>query len=88
MRDINLKVVLVFLDDLIIFSNTLEEHERHLLNILSRLKEYGLKLFLEKFKFCQTSVCYLGHIVSERGVETDPEKIQALKIWQCPKNLK
>ncbi len=79
MGDINLKEVLVFLDNLIIFSDTIEEHERHLLNVLSRLKEYGLKLFLEKCKFCQTSVRYLGHIVSERGVETDPEKIQALK---------
>ncbi len=88
MGDINLKEVLVFLDDLIIFSDTLEEHERRLLNVLSRLKEYGLKLSLEKCKFCQTSVRYLGHIVSERGVETDPEKIQALKTWPSPKNLK
>lgn len=88
MGDINLKEVLVFLDDLIIFSDTLEEHERRLLNVLSRLKEYGLKLSLEKCKFCQTSVRYLGHIVSERGVETDLEKIQALKTWPSPKNLR
>ncbi len=88
MGDINLKDVLVFLDDLIIFSDTLEEHERRLLNVLSRLKEYGLKLSLEKCKFCQTSIRYLGHIVSEQGVETDPEKIQALKTWPSPKNLK
>lgn len=86
MGDINLKEVLVFLDDLIIFSDTPEEHERGLLNVLSRLKEYGLKLSLEK---CfQTSVRYLGHIVSEHEVETDPKKIQALKTWPSPKNLK
>ncbi len=88
MEDINLKEVLVFLDDLIIFSETLEEHERRLLKVLSRLREYGLKLALEKCKFFQTSVRYLGHIVSERGVETDPEKIQTLKTWPSPKNLK
>lgn len=88
MGDINLKEVLVFLDDLIIFSDTPEEHERRLINVLSRLKEYGLKLSLEKCKFFQTSVRYLGHIVSEHGVETDPEKIQALKTWPSPQNLK
>lgn len=82
MEDINLREVLVFLDDLIIFSETLEEHERRLLKVLSRLREYGLKLALENCKFFQTSVRYLGHIVSERGVETDPEKVQTLKTWR------
>lgn len=51
MGDINLIEVLVFLDDLIVFSATLEEHETHLLHVLNRLKEYGLKLSVEKCKF-------------------------------------
>ena len=88
MGDINLKEVLVFLDDLIIFSETQEEHETRLLNVMNRLKEYGLKLSMEKCKFFQTSVKYLGHIVSEHGVKTDPQKIEALKTWPIPKNLK
>lgn len=88
MGDINLKEVLVFLDDLIVFSETLEQHETRLLNVLNRLKEYGLKLSIEKCKFFQTSVRYLGHIVSEKGVETDPQKIEALKTWPSPTNLK
>lgn len=88
MGDLHLKEVLVFLDDLIIFSNTLEEHESRLLRVLSRLEEYGLKLSPEKCKFFQTSVKYLGHIVSEKGVETDPEKVAALKSWPVPTNLK
>uniref|UniRef100_A0A3B3H990 Gypsy retrotransposon integrase-like protein 1 n=1 Tax=Oryzias latipes TaxID=8090 RepID=A0A3B3H990_ORYLA len=88
MGDINLKEVLVFLDDLIVFSETLEEHEARLLNVLNRLRAYGLKLSLEKCKFFQTSVRYLGHIVSQHGVETDPEKVEALKTWPVPKNLK
>lgn len=86
--DMNLYEVLVFLDDLIIFSDSLEEHERRLMRVLHRLKEYGLKLSLEKCKFFQTTVWYLGHVISESGVETDPEKIQALKTWPRPKNLK
>uniref|UniRef100_A0A3B1ISM8 Gypsy retrotransposon integrase-like protein 1 n=1 Tax=Astyanax mexicanus TaxID=7994 RepID=A0A3B1ISM8_ASTMX len=88
MSDLNLKEVIVFLDDLIVFSETLEEHEHRLLRVLQRLKEYGLKLSPEKCRFFQTSVRYLGHIVSRNGVETDPEKIEALKNWPNPKNLK
>ncbi|XP_028324387.1 uncharacterized protein LOC114476724 [Gouania willdenowi] len=88
MGDIHLKEVLVFIDDLIIFSDTLEEHEQRLLRVLPRLKEYGLKLSPEKCKLFQTSVKYLGHIVSEKGVETDPDKILALKSWPIPRTLK
>lgn len=87
MGDINLSEVLVFLDDLIVFSDTLEEHERRL-HVLGCLKDYGLKLSLEKCKFFQKSVKYLGHIVSENGVETDPQKIEAIKTWPNPRNLK
>lgn len=88
MGDLHLKEVLVFLDDLIVFSDTLEEHEWRLLRVLHRLEEYGLKLSPEKCKFFQTSVKYLGHIVSEKGVETDPDEILALKSWPIPKTLK
>ncbi len=88
MGDINLSEVLVFLDDLIVFSDTLEEHERRLLHVLERLKDYGLKLSLDKCKFFQTSVKYIVHIVSEDGVETDPQKIEAIKTWPSPRNLK
>lgn len=86
--DMNLKEVLVFIDDLIIFSSSLEEHEQRLQRVLERLMTYGLKLAPEKCKFFQTSVKYLGHIVSERGVQTDPEKVKALKTCPIPTNLK
>lgn len=88
MGHMNLKEVLVFIDDLIIFSSSLEEHEQRLKRVLQRLRDYGLKLAPEKCKFFQTSVKYLGHVVSERGVETDPEKIKALTTWPVPTNLK
>lgn len=87
MGDMNLKEFLVFLDD-IIFSKTLEEHEVRVMWVLHRLKEYALKLSLEKCRFCQTSVRYLRHIVSWNGVETDPEKVKALKTWPVPHDLK
>lgn len=88
MGDLNRKEVLVFIDDLIIFSESLEEHEHRLVQVLTRLKEYGLKLSPEKCKFFQTSVRYLGHIVSQHGVETDPVKIEAIKTWPRPQTLK
>lgn len=85
MGEMNLKEVLVFIDDLIIFAPTLEEHEARLMKVLNRLKEFGLKLSVEKCMFFQTSVKYLGHVVSRNGVETDPDKIKALTNWPVPK---
>ena len=86
--DLHLNEVLVFLDDLIVFSDTLEEHENRLMKVLNRLKDYGLKLSPDKCHFFQSSVKYLGHIVDARGVHTDPEKISALKDWPRPTNRK
>lgn len=86
--DLHLNEVLVFLDDLIVFSDTLEEHETRLMKVLNRLKDYGLKLSPEKCHFFRSSVKYLGHVVDAHGVHTDPEKISALKNWPRPSNLK
>ncbi|CAI5662959.1 unnamed protein product [Oreochromis niloticus] len=86
--DLHLTEVLVFLDDLIVFSDTLEEHESRLMKVLTRLRDYGLKLSPEKCHFFKTSVKYLGHVVDAHGVHTDPEKISALKSWPRPSNFK
>ena len=80
--------VMVYLDDLLIFSKTLEEHEEKLDKVLTRLEAYGLKLNPAKCQFVQPSVKCLGHVVSKRGVETDPDKIEAVKSWPKPKNVK
>uniref|UniRef100_A0A3Q2XXG7 Gypsy retrotransposon integrase-like protein 1 n=1 Tax=Hippocampus comes TaxID=109280 RepID=A0A3Q2XXG7_HIPCM len=86
--DLHLNEVLVFLDDLIVFSDTLEEHENRLMKVLSRLRDYGLKLSPEKCQFFRDSVKYLGHVVDARGVHTDPDKISALKTWPRPSSFK
>ncbi|KAK2896137.1 hypothetical protein Q8A73_015625 [Channa argus] len=88
MGDMHLREVLVFIDDLIVIPKTLEEHKVRLTNVLDRLRDNGLKLSPEKCRFAQTSVRYLGHIVSRNGVETDPQKIEALKTWPRPQTLK
>lgn len=87
MGSFNHREVLVFLDDLIVFSSTPEEHEERLLRVLNRLRDFGLKLSPEKCQFFRKSVRYLGHIVSENGVETDPNKITALTSWPRPNNI-
>lgn len=59
--------VLVFLDDQIVFSDTLMEHEARLMRVLQRLKDYGLKLSPEKCCFLKSSVKYLNHVVDAQG---------------------
>jgi transposase InsO family protein len=84
----NLQQVLAFLDDLIVFSRSLEEHEVALRRVFQRLRKYGLKLSPGKCHFFQRSVRYLGHVISEKGVQTDPEKISVVKDWPRPANMK
>ncbi|KAJ8385586.1 hypothetical protein AAFF_G00184480 [Aldrovandia affinis] len=76
--DMNLLQVLVYLDDLIVFGKTLEEHEERLLKVLDQLQEVRLKLSLDKCQFCQPKVKYVGHIVSADGIGTDPGKVEAV----------
>ena len=80
--------VLVYLDDLVVFSKTLEEHEERLLRVLNRLESFGLKLNADKCHFVQPSIKCLGHIVSAKGVQTDPDKVAAVKSWPTPTTLK
>ncbi len=86
--DMNLLQVLVYLDDLIVFGATLEEHEERLLKVLDRLEEVGLKVSLDKCQICRDKVKYVGHIVSPDGVSTDPDKVEAVTKWPRPTDLK
>ena len=88
MGELNLKECLIFLDDILIFSVTFEEHIKRLNAVFSRLHEHGLKLKASKCEFFKSSVKYLGHVVSENGVETDPDKLKALSDWPVPNNVK
>lgn len=85
--DMHMLEVIVYLDDLIVFGKTLEEHEQRLLKVITRLEEAGLKLSLDKCQFCRSQVTYVGHIVSEHGIATDPDKVEAVKRWKQPTDL-
>ena len=85
--DINLTEVVLYLDDLLVFSSNFEEHLNRLDKVLSRLEDNGLKLKGSKCKLFQSSVSHLGHIVSENGVEVDPDKVERVRNWTTPTNL-
>jgi len=84
--DLNMTICIIYLDDVIIFANTFEEHLERLDRVLTRLKENNLKLSAEKCYFLKKKAKFLGHVVSENGVETDPDKTQKVKDWPTPKN--
>ena len=84
--ELNMTICVVYLDDLIIFSDTFEEHLYRLDLVFTRLKECNLKLSPEKCFFIQDKVPFLGHIVSKDGIETDPAKIDRIKNWPTPTN--
>ena len=75
---------LVYLDDIIIFSQTVDEHLQRLRDVLQRLKDAGLKIKPSKCQLLRKSVLYLGHIVSEKDVEVDPKKTSCVHSWQVP----
>lgn len=80
--------VLVFFDDILVYSSSLAEHLRHLEVVLTKLQEHQLKVKLSKCSFGTPSVEYLGHIISAKGVSVDPSKVRAIQQWEKPKTLK
>ena len=82
------KFVMGYLDDIIIFSKTEEEHIEHLECIFTKLREYGLKMKREMCNFFKKHLQYLGHHISEEGFEPLPEKIKSIKNMPPPKTAK
>lgn len=88
MGDMYLKECLIVLDDLLIFSNSFQEHCTRLENVFRKLAGHNLKLKPSKCKLFKSSVIYLEHIISEKGIETDPEKLKAVRDFLTPTNIK
>ena len=76
--------LLVYLDDIIIYSRNMEEHLKHLEVVFSCLAKAGAKLKPKKVKLCKPSIDFLGHIVSKDGIQVDPEKTAAIKAFPNP----
>ncbi|XP_077947560.1 uncharacterized protein LOC144388873 isoform X1 [Gasterosteus aculeatus] len=80
------QTLLLYLDDVIVFSSTVDEHLKRLDAVLSRLQQEKLKVKFEKCCFFRTEVNYLGHVITEDGVATDPGKLSAVANWPRPTN--
>ena len=79
--------VVVFIDDILVYSKTKEEHEDHLRVVLQLLRENQLFAKLNKCEFWLEQVAFLGHIISSEGLSVDPSKIEAVVNWERPKNV-
>ena len=88
LKELNWKITLVYIDDLLIFSNNFEEHLKHLELVFDKLKQANLTLNPSKCHFAKEEVNYLGHILSKSGIQVNPEKISAVSTFPVPKNVK
>ncbi|KAF0911959.1 hypothetical protein E2562_012771 [Oryza meyeriana var. granulata] len=82
------RFVLVFFDDILIYSATWADHLRHLRAVLSMLRQHQLFVKRAKCAFGVSSVSYLGHVISAEGVAMDPAKVQAIHDWPAPRSAR
>jgi len=80
------KFVVVFIDDILIYSRTQEEHAEHLRLVLSVMREKKLYTKLSKCEFWMDEVQFLGHAISAQGIAMDPAKVEAVVKWESPKS--
>ena len=78
----------VYLDDIVIYANSLEAHEEKFKKLMEKLSAANLKLLPDKLKFLRPEVAYLGHIIDREGVRPDPKKLEAVQDSPIPKNPK
>ena len=82
------RTAVVYLDDVVIYSRSMEEHYSHLEAVMQRFEQHNLKLKPRKCELFRTTVHYLGHVVTPDGVATDPGLIEKVAAWEPPQNLK
>ena len=81
------KFVVVFIDDILIYSKSKEEREEHLKIVLQELREHHLYAKFSKCNLFKDKIQYLGHVVTKEGISVDPEKIKAIEDWPIPKDV-
>jgi len=87
-HDVKFKYVFNYLDDLLVYSESFEDHLRHLEEVLIRLRGAGLTVNPDKVSFAKSEISFLGHLVSSRGVCIDPARTQAIRDFPPPKDAK
>ena len=79
--------VVVFIDDIFVYSKDREDHDTHLRVVLETLRKEHLYEKLSKFEFWFREVSFLGHVVSKEGIQVDPKKIEVIIEWKPPRNV-
>ncbi|XP_016354714.1 RNA-directed DNA polymerase homolog, partial [Sinocyclocheilus anshuiensis] len=80
--------VLVYMDDMLIYSRSMAEHRHHVAEVLERLREFHLFLKAEKCSFHQSSVQFLGYVINDGGIQMDEGKVEAIRNWPVPTTVK
>ncbi|GBG88305.1 hypothetical protein CBR_g46872 [Chara braunii] len=81
------RFVVVYLDDILVFSRTLQEHQGHLRQVLEKLREANFKIKAKKCEWAKTQVLYLGHVLDGDGIKPEDGKIAAIRDWPTPRTL-
>ena len=81
------RLVIVFIDDILIFSKSMEEHEEHWRIVFQILREKKLYAKFKKCEFWLDQVVFLGHVISEAGISVEPSKVEAVVNWARPTNV-
>lgn len=88
LRELKGRCCLVYIDDVVVYSQNELEHMQHLKQVFKCLHDAGLTLNLKKCNFIQRALTFLGHIVSGDGIKTDPSKVAAVNEFPVPQSLK
>ena len=82
------KFVIVFIDDILVYSKDKSEHAKHLRIVLQILRQHQLYAKFSKCEFWLDKVEFLGHVITKEGIAVNPSKVQSVLDWQAPKNVK
>jgi hypothetical protein len=81
------KFVMVFIDDILVYSKSMADHEEHLRVVLQRLRDHQLYAKFGKCEFWISEVSFLGHVISSEGIVVDPSKVRDVLDWEPPKSI-